>query len=65
VSPSCPTELARLAAPTMAVRSWPPRLTKAGKSGNAEEGSIAFLFFLIFINWHITIAISTKMCHNI
>ena len=40
----CPTEPARLAVPTMAVRSWPPRLTKAEKSGNAEEGSGLPLF---------------------
>ena len=37
VNPSCPTELARLAVPTMAVRSWPLRLSKA-KAENAEEG---------------------------
>ncbi len=38
----------------MAVRSWPPRLTKAGKCECAEEGNYAFLFFLAFDTelWH-------------
>ena len=46
VNPSCPTELARLAAPTMAVRSWPLRRSKA-KAENAEEGLVpsSFSFF--------------------
>ena len=46
VNPSCPTELARLAAPTMAVRSWPLRRSKA-KAENAEEGFVpsSFSFF--------------------
>jgi hypothetical protein len=43
-NPSCLTELARLAVTTMAVRSWPPRLTKAGK---AQRKATAFLFFLV------------------
>ena len=44
-SPSCPIELARLAVPTMAVRSWPPRLTKAGKKRELRGRQFAFLFF--------------------
>ena len=46
VNPSCPTEPARLAAPTMAVRSWPLRRSKA-KAENAEEGLVpsSFSFF--------------------
>lgn len=43
VNPSCPTELARLAAPTMAVRSWPLRRSKA-KAENAEEGLVPSSF---------------------
>ena len=46
VSPSCPTELARLAVPTMAVRSWLSRLSKA-QCGKYEEGA-AFLFAYAF-----------------
>ena len=46
VNPSCPTELARLAAPTMAVRSWPLRRSKA-KAENAEEGLVPSSFSVL------------------
>ena len=46
VNPSCPTELASPAVPTMAARFWLLRLSKA-KCGNAEEGVCVFLFFLV------------------
>ena len=44
VNPSCPTELARLAVPTMAVKSWPLRLSKT-KAENAEEGFYSLPLF--------------------
>ena len=42
--PSCPPEPARLAVPTMAVRSWLSRLSKP-KSGKQRKVRRAFLFF--------------------
>ena len=44
VSPSCPTELARLAVPTMAVRSWLSRLSNQQRK--CKRKASAFLFFL-------------------
>ena len=35
----------KLSAPSVAVRSWPPRLTKAGKKRKLRGRRVAFLFF--------------------
>ena len=56
-SPSCPTEPARLAVPTMAVRSWLSRLSKP-TSGKQRKVRRAFLFFRVFLR--IPKAIFTK-----